>query len=376
MRKWLMKKSLAVALVCFALAGSAVQTAFSQASSQLGDQPTLQKDTLQITAWTNNSYKKNYDVWSWVPKLEFRVNGPISSGSQLFVEFQQPGGSAPWLSFDCVTEETQTGRWWKTECGGRQVEDKSITTVGSVNFSIKLRNELAGGNTTIFSGRMKVGKTLSNEHGPKAVNKFVYYVDHDWNLPIGYVWYTQDSIYGWEYPDFHIGFWVRGDAYNFDPHLFYKGQEVGRLFMDGRQVSKASCEARVENNTTHYVNEAFPQKAKWARVECGFPVVKRWDKTNDGQGQSNTKEMFKLASNPGEYELKVLWNNKLARSIKFTVGPDGKLDNDIASANKVGTERVIVPVQIVGDQDGLWDKTAWKTEAFYGNPLTGFIPPQ
>ena len=133
MRKWLMKKSLAIAITCLALAGSSVQTAriqaSSQASSQSGDQPTLQKDTLQITAWTNNSYKGNYDVWSWVPKLEFRVNGPIPSGSQLFVEVQQPGGASPWLSFDCATEETQKDRWWKTESGGRQVEDKSITTV-------------------------------------------------------------------------------------------------------------------------------------------------------------------------------------------------------------------------------------------------------
>ena len=223
---------------------------------------------------------------------------------------------------------------------------------------------------------MKVAKTLSNEHGPKAVNKFVYYIDHDWNLPIGYVWYTRDSIFGWDYADFNIGFWARGDAYKFDPHLFYKGQEVGRLFMDGMQVGAAGCEARVDNNTTHSVNDAFPQKAKWSRVECSFPVIKRWDKTNDGQGQPNTNEMFKLASNPGEYEFKVLWNNKLARSIKFTVGPDGKLDNGIASANKLGSERVIVPVQIIGEQDGLWDKTAWKTEAFYGNPLTGFTPPQ
>jgi hypothetical protein len=32
----------------------------------------------------------------------------------------------------------------------------------------------------------------------------------------------------------------------------------------------------------------------------------------------------------------------------------------------------IYPVTIIGDQDGMWDKAAWKTEAFYGNPLTGF----
>jgi hypothetical protein len=83
-----------------------------------------------------------------------------------------------------------------------------------------------------------------------------------------------------------------------------------------------------------------------------------------------------LSGSPGEYELKVLWNNKLARSIKFTVGPDGKFDNGIASSNKLGSNVVIVPVTIIGDQDGTWDRAAWKTDAFYGNPLTGFTPPQ
>jgi hypothetical protein len=33
---------------------------------------------------------------------------------------------------------------------------------------------------------------------------------------------------------------------------------------------------------------------------------------------------------------------------------------------------VIIPVQIIGDQDGTWNKAAWQTEAFYGNPLKGF----
>ena len=33
--------------------------------------------------------------------------------------------------------ETQKGYWWKTECGGRQVEDKSVLPVGVVNFAIK-----------------------------------------------------------------------------------------------------------------------------------------------------------------------------------------------------------------------------------------------
>jgi len=346
--------------------------AVSAVSAQ-ADQPSLQYDSLQVTAWTNNSYKGNYDVWSWVPRLEFKVNGPIASGSQLYAEFQQPGGSAPGLKFDCDTGETQKGRWWKTgECGGRQVEDKSILPVGVVNFAIKMRNELAGSDTTLFTGRIKVAKTHSGEVGPKAAQRFVYYVDQDWNLPIGYVWYTPDSVYGWDYPDFHVGFWVRGDAYKFDPHLFYQGKEIGRMFMDGTQVGAAGCESVVDLQTTISPADNFPQKAKWSRVECSFPIIKQWDKTNDGQGQPNTNEMFKMASNAGEYEFKVLWNNKLARSIKFTVGPNGKLDNGLASSNKLGIDRVVVPVTIIGEQDGAWDKAAWKTDAFYGHPLTGF----
>ena len=335
------------------------------------DQPTIAKDSIQVTAWTHNFYRKNYDLWSWVPSIKYRVNGPIPSGSQLYVEYTIPG-AGPAVKFDCQTGEVQQGYWWETECGGRGIpEDKSSTYTGPVNFAIKMRNELAGTDATLFTGRMKVVKTHSNGAGPKAAGEWVYYVDHDWNLPIGYVYYTRDDVFGWDYPNFNIAFWVRGPAVSFDPHLFYKGKEVGRLFNDGMQVGAASCGAEVENGTTHFVNTtATPQEAKWARVVCTFPVVKRWDKTAGGQPNSN--EMFMMGANPGEYELKVLWKNRLARSIKFTVGPDGKLDNGIATANKLGNDRVIVPVQIIGDQDGPWDRMAWKTEAFYGNPLTGF----
>ena len=360
----------------FTLAALSAAALLMPAAAAAQDQPTVAKDSVQIRAFTVNSYKGNYDVWSWVPEMKFRVNGPIPSGSQLYVEFMQPGGTASWVKFDCPTQETQKGYWWETgECGGRQIEDKSTTAVGPVSFSIKMRNELAGGDTTLFTGKAKVAKALTNEVGPKAAQKFVYYVDHDWNLPIGYVYYTRDSVYGWDYPTFNVAFWVRGEPGRLEPHIFYKGQEIGKVFIDNIQVGKPSCDAKVEINTTHYVNDSLPQKAKWSRVECTFSTVKRWDKTNNGQGQPNTKEMFKTAANPGEYEVKVLRNNKLARSIKFNVLPDGRLDWSLTDANKLGNDRGITPVAVLGDQDGTWDKNAWKTDAFYGNPLTGFTPP-
>lgn len=333
------------------------------------DQPTIAKDSVQVTAFTFNVYKGNYDVWSWVPKMQFRVNGPIASGSQFYVQFSLPTG--PWVKFDCDTNSIEKGYWWKTECGGRQIpEAQSSTYTGPVTFTIKMRNELQGTDTTMFNGKMKVAKARSNEQGPKAANKFVYFVDHDWNLPIGYVYLQADSVHGWKMPTFHVSFWVRGDAYKFDPHLFYQGKEVGKKFFEGTEVGKASCQAELENNTTQYVEESVPQKGKWARVRCDFPNIRGRNET--GEKSSIFGEMFTLAVNPGEYEFKLLWNNKLARSIKFTVAPGGKFDNGIATNNQLGSDIVIVPVQIIGDQDGVWNKTAWQTEAFYGNPLKGF----
>jgi hypothetical protein len=130
----------------------------------------------------------------------------------------------------------------------------------------------------------------------------------------------------------------------------------------------------LDDFTTHYVEDSMPQKAKWSRVICSFPNVQGYDKTGEQPGMFGP--LYNLSANPGEYEFKLLWNDHLARSIKFTAGPDGPADNGIAAANKLGSRRIIVPVQIIGDQDGQWDKTAWKTETFYGNPLTGFSPAQ
>ena len=73
----------------------------------------------------------------------------------------------------------------------------------------------------------------------------------------------------------------------------------------------------------------------------------------------------------------MLHKGKLARSLTFTVRPDGTYEDSITTANQMGVHnRAVVPVRVLGDQDGQWDHDAWKTDAFYGNPLKGFTPPQ
>jgi len=333
------------------------------------DQPTIIKDSVQITASTINQFHGSYDTWSWVPNLAFRVNGPIASGSQLYAEFSLPTG--PWVKFDCKTGEIAADHWWNTECGGRDIpEDKGVTYTGSVSFAIKIRNELVGTNATLFTGKMKVGKAHSNEVGPKAKNKFVFYVDHDWNLPIGYVYLTPaDGSAGWKAPNLNVTFWAHAVTPLFEPHVFYQGKEVGKKFSGSDEVGRPGCSADVENGTTHYIEAKSPQNGHWERVHCMFYNIVGWDKTGE-KGMFGPP--FSLSDNPGEYEFKALLKGHLARDIKFSVSPEGKLDFGIATRNKLGVDRMIVPVQILGDQDGVWNHAAWKTEAFYGNPLTGF----
>ena len=370
-------KVLLFLLALLALLGAAGQPASAQ------DEPAIVKDSIQFTPYTYNAYRKSWDVWSWVLRIEFRVNGPIASGDQLFVEVTLPGGG-PWVKFDCSTDERPPGRWMKTSCGGNEIpEDKSVTYTGPVTFAIRLRNPLSGaGVTTLFTGKAKVVKAHSNEKGPKALNKWVYYVDHDWTLPIGYVYLVHENP---KMPRFEAAFWMRGDLstkpgeqsaiYPIQPHLLYQGKEVGLLFIDDEQVGKASCGGELTLSPTRSVDESVPQTGEWTRVTCSFYSVFGWDKTGGKRTpvRGETGQLHLFSGNPGDYELKVLMRGRLARSLKFSVAEDGTIvDNGIAMANKLGSDKVIVPVKFTGAPDGVWNRLAWKTEAFYGNPLTGF----
>ncbi len=103
--------------------------------------------------------------------------------------------------------------------------------------------------------------------------------------------------------------------------------------------------------------------------------MRAWNKTGETI-DSMFGPLHLMSENPGDYEIKILYKGHLVRSIKFAVDADGKItDNGIATINKLGDNRVIVPVQVLGDSDGQWDKNAWKTDAFYGNPLKGFTGP-
>ncbi len=314
-------------------------------STLAADQPTIVKDSVQIfTANISGSLDAPKDKQlQWKPGISFRVNGPIAGGSQLWVEFGYPGRPS-WAKFDCKTDEVEAGQSWHVdEC---LASDKQTTPyVGLVDFSIHLRSELQGTNATLFAGKAKVGKYV----GPAGPQYPEFYVDEDWRIPIGYVFYEADS--GHRATFLNVAFWYRGNPPTVECHLFYKGKDIAKSVTPGNEGS-----------------EWKPTKYQWGAAQCAFLGVYQ-----DDPGEEGYDPRFAVAKNPGEYEVKVLIVHRLARSIKFTVNANGSFDNGIATSNKLGSDRVIVPVQVIGNQSP-WNQQAWKTGAFYANPLTGFTP--
>jgi hypothetical protein len=321
--------------------------ALARNSAAQEGQPTIAKDSVQVfTANISGSLDAPKDKQlQWKPGISFRVNGPIASGSQLSVEFGYPGRK-DWAKYDCRTPETPAGASLEvSEC---LASDKMTTPyVGPVDFSIHLRNELQGTTVTLFTGKAKVAKAI----GPAGPQYPEFYVDEDWRIPIGYVFYEPSS--GHRATFLNVGFWYRGNPPTVEAHLFYKGKEIAKSESAGNEGSDWN-----------------PAKYQWGFANCQFVGVYK-----DDPGEEGYDPRFAVARNPGEYEVKVLVVHHLARSIKFTVNADGSFDNGIATANKLGSDRMIVPVQVIGDSVVPWDRNAWKSGAFYGNPLTGFSAP-
>jgi len=318
------------------------------------------KHLVEFTTRHVTSYKGDSKTWSWTPVISFDTTGPIPSGASYYAVVMQPNG-APWAELDCKWE----GKDY--ECGGPNYpEDRATTASGVFPFSIKMRNPLAGtADVTLFSGKVKIDTAPAFDVGTPAerAKKPVYFTNQEWAMPIGYVFHDPGRDY------LYIAFWVRGGIGGIDPHVFYRGQEIG----------VSSCDSRVEIRPSTSTAESVKLKPEWQLIECHFVDT---IKLRDEGKYSKSDPPHYLSANPGEYEVKVLRRNKLSRSIKFTVGPDGKFTGGIPLLYRVESNAhneahgVIVPVAILDDQDGPWDKNAWRTGAFYGNPPAGFSPPQ
>lgn len=344
---------LIMAIVCVAVMTGAASAA----------ETTIDKTTIVIRTSTTYDFNRSTEQRGWLPYVDFRVNGPIASGSQISVEMTKPDGK-PWIEFDCDTEAIKDGAVLKIDgCGNRLPNEKFTGALGVHGLKINLKNELKGVNQNLFSGKFKVGKVF-NGANPKDKDNYVWYVDYDWSLPIAEV-YAEDKVlqYGSmvenQLQPLVATFWFRGNP----PTTAY-------LFHNGEQLASTETSTEGTLSTEQSISVFDTNPYGWTKKKYTFTrmLVKNLENPD------NHPNFYRMDKNPGEYEVKVLIKGKLARAVKFTVSSDGRIvDTGISRQNALGTKRITLYANVTGDDDGkTLDLTGYKTTAFFDSPLKGF----
>jgi|SRR5215471_979348 len=371
MRFKLAKITEVLVLFVAAFAGAVFNSAAAQAQS-------INKPSVQFFLQVHKGYKGDSETWSWTPTINFRANGPFSPGSALSVEYSLPGKT--W-KYDCVPQEAGPSSAWVgvRDCGRNPPDAEAVTYTGPVEFKINLKNELEGKSTTMLAGKFKVEKFHEGVVDlPKFKNNFVYYVDNDWALPIAYVY--DELVYNWERgypignsyaPNLNRSHLMAAFSFKGNNKQVIYSKYAAYLYYQGQMVAEAVPESAVcEVLDRPDSNQESPNA--YCRSVFSFQKAMLWDKEPTLMAPGYYYEMYK---HPGDYEIKVLQNGKLARTAKFSFADYKITDSGIGKQNNLGILRVLVPAQIVGEQDGQWDRTAYKSDAFFGNPLSGFVWP-
>lgn len=335
--------------------------------------PTLLKRTINVSVKRYLRYWKNpaasepvYDTYSWVPLINFDVLGAIPAGGQLYADFETADGK-PWISYKMLTHELEDDVLENVRIedtmSDAELEKKAIITEGVYPFRIRLKG--AGADRVLFSGKYRVGTYPLDQKIPEYKGKKDFYFDFDWQIPYGYLWLNPQNG-NQNMPSLASLMCFRGANSN------TKVEAV--LFYNGREIDKSGVNAsdRIKQTMTSAADEA---SHRWTMWQFDFPKTRGFDL--DQNSANNVSAYFFLDKNPGEYEIKVSRDGAPARSLKFTIGKDGKIvDNGVKDKNQIGGVRTIVPVTVIGAADGKWNPAAWKTDALYANPLAGFTAVQ
>lgn len=355
------RQSLLLIAIILGLLGLSAQ-ALAQTS------PTLLKRTVNVSVKRYVRYWKNpsaaepvYNTYSFVPQIRFDMLGAITAGSQLSAEFDTPDGK-PWITYKMHTPElepdVQQTIMIEDTMSDADLEKKAILIEGIFPFRIRLKNALAGTNTVLFSGKYKVATYAPDQAIPEYRGKKEFYIDYDWYLPFGYLWLNPEADQDVPFLSSLFCFKGTDSATKMEAYLFYNGKQIDKI---------TAGENSMKQTMTSAADSAAYRYNIW---QFGFANVYGFNHSSSANDYSSK---FFLDKNPGNYEIKVLRDNQLARSMTFSVGADGKIiDTGIAVSNKLGGVRMIFPVKIVGTADGKWNTEAWRTEALYSNPLAGF----
>ena len=189
-------------------------------------------------------------------------------------------------------------------------------------------------------------------------------MNQDWRLPVGFLWYNyRDNP---KVPALTTSMWFKGDSD--DTSL------AGYLFYNGKQIASTKTDGTAYKSYSLLATSGDTEDPTWQYWDFNFATIRAYNL--DTESATNWDRYFFLDKNPGDYEVRVLRDGKLARVAKFTIGTDGKIvDNGLSTKNNLGTLALVLPTKVMGTTDGPWNPLAWKTAAFYGNPLQGFTAP-
>ncbi|MFN8672653.1 MAG: hypothetical protein U0457_11320 [Candidatus Sericytochromatia bacterium] len=336
-------------------------------------EPKVQKTSIVLSGGKNLVFWKNkkdkdpqYNTWTWYPRIKFDIRGPISAGSQVYVEFLKPNGSV-WKVLDCDTQELQPD-YTRNFSTADFDEKESIKDTGNFKFNIKIKNELEGTNKTLYSGTYKVTKFHVGNNLPDFKNQFEFVIDQDWHMPIGYLILKRD---GDERGLFSFATWFKGNDESSNGHggyLYYNGKLVANT-KDAPAGKYKGFSGGSSYATRSIYTPGGEKEPQWHLMKFSFTYAILY-----GMGQNSDYEDFhNLSKKPGEYEIKILRNGKLARVAKFKVEEPGRIVNNYGEWTSQSEYWIPIPVKLITDQDQKFDPNAWKTNMYFGNTIKGIL---
>jgi hypothetical protein len=325
--------------------------------------PVLLKNTIHVKTQMHDEYwkmKGQRDFTSWVPLIRFNQFYNNDKELKYTVEYFNPDGSA-WYSELLESSGRNADRtvlYQSPSPYGNGVLDTKSTN-GTGVYSFKITN--SDTKELLFQGKFKVGK-FSRSYSAADKNKNGFYVDYDWVLPFSTIGFHFSGMEIGGFPAL-VDVWLKGylDSSDLEGRIFYKGQQIASTKDGGGANSR-------EDRESEYA-VAFNQPHVWRRWQFQWKNI--LVDNNGSFNRENYPNAHYLDKNQGEYTVKIYHKGTQIRELSFTVGTDGRIVAP-AYTNQIPLpyHTLVLPTKVMGTEK--WDTTGWKTNAFYGNPLTGF----
>src|SRR5258705_7492339 len=319
------------------------------------DTPMLLAETLDLRAETWNYYWKapgESSYTSWLPRVHCYVKYRGQARLRFKADYTMPDGR-PWFS------EMLEQKGGDEELSTSQLEspygtddDKKTVAVPGV-FGVKITN--IKDNSIVFQGRFKVVKFKPANSDARYKNLVDFYIDHDWLLPIGHT----DVLY--ERADAHpyLCMWFKGgiNATDLEARLFFNGKALATTDEGGNVgvVERRSSKGAGNDPTLN-----------WTLFRFSWPKKILFIVTDEPRNYAANRNRLYINQMPGEYTVKVFYKGEQVRETKFNIDAGNFADNGLAAQNGITTDKILLPVRIMGTADK-WNAATAKTAGFYGN---------